>query len=69
MSHAMLEEQIKALPEECLEEVSLYIDYIIFRQQKKKLDEQNSNLVSFFGSIDSLPDGIELQRGVRSEWN
>ena len=34
MSYAMLEEQIRALPEEYLEEISHYVEYILFRRDQ-----------------------------------
>ena len=36
MSHATLEKQIQSLPEDCLDEVANYIEYVLFRQKAKK---------------------------------
>ena len=35
MSYSMLEEKLKMLPEECLDEVSQYVEFILFRQEHK----------------------------------
>ena len=35
MSYTMLEEKLKMLPEECLDEVSQYVEFILFRQEHK----------------------------------
>ncbi len=36
MSYEALLEQIKAAPEECLDEISNYISYVIYRYEKQK---------------------------------
>ena len=59
MTYTKLEEKLRALPEECLEEVSQYVEK----------NENSKNTYTFFGSIKSLPDGMDLQRRVRDEWN
>lgn len=44
MSYDLVMEQVKSAPEECLEEISNYISYVLYRYQKKNstLDEFNS---------------------------
>ena len=69
MSYSMLEAQIRTLPEDCLEEVSQYIEFVLFRISKAKTKQGNNDLGDFFGSIMSLPDGLEFQREVRDEWD
>ena len=69
MSHATLEKQIRSLPDECLDEVAHYIEFILFRHNTKAETEQTNDLTEFFGSMKNLADGMEFQRRVRDEWN
>ena len=68
MSHATLERQIQSLPEDCLDEVSRYIEYVMFRWSSRNESEQDQDLSPYYGSITSLADGMELQRRARDEW-
>lgn len=36
MSFTMLEKQLRSLPEEYYEEISQYVEYLMFRQEKRK---------------------------------
>ena len=70
MTYTKLEEKLRALPEECLEEVSQYVEFVLFKYEKEKKNENSKNensknTYTFFGSIKSLPDGMDLQRRVR----
>ena len=69
MSHATLEKQIQSLPEECLDEVANYIEYILFRQKAKTETDQSADLSEFFGSVTGLADGMDFQRRARDEWD
>ena len=69
MSRTVLEDQIRALPEEYLEEVSHYIEFILFREQLQKPDDKAQTQKKYFGSLKNLPDGLAVQRSMRSEWN
>ena len=69
MSYDMLERQIRMLPEECLEDVSRYIEFVFFKLQKHEETEWEQDMSSYFGSLKSLPDGLKVQRGLRDEWN
>ena len=69
MSYSVLEDQIRALPEEYLEEVSHYIEFILFREQQLKASSSAQTTKDYFGSIKNLPDGLTAQRSMRSEWN
>ena len=69
MSYASLEQQIHSLPESCLEEVSNYIDFVLFRERMREQTDHASDVSSFFGALPNLPDGIELQRSMRDEWD
>ena len=67
MSYATLENKIRALPEECLDEVSDYIDYILFRMQMKKKTSTTQDKSDFFGILKGIPDGLDLQFRMRNE--
>ena len=69
MSYATLEKQIRSLPEECLDEVSNYIDFILFRMKMKNDDSIIQDNSIFFGVLENIPDGMDLQRSMRDEWD
>ena len=68
MSYAAVEKQIQAVPEEYLDEVSEYIDYILFKVSKKKAKDSKGT-AAYFGSFERPVDGMEAQRSMRNEWN
>lgn len=69
MSYATLESQIRLLPEECLEEVSNYDEFVLFCQANMEVNRNKGDLSEFFGSLKGLPDGLEYQRSIHDEWN
>jgi hypothetical protein len=69
MSLATLEKQIKTLPVDCLDEVSHYIEYLLYRKENFGSTSKQSNLSQYFGSVKHFPDGLEAQRGMRDEWD
>ncbi|MBQ9069561.1 MAG: DUF2281 domain-containing protein [Eggerthellaceae bacterium] len=69
MTYATLEKQLKLLPEECMDEVSSFVDYLLFRQGSKSTAETHGNLAKHFGALKGLKDGLAVQKGMRSEWN
>jgi hypothetical protein len=69
MSYDTLERQIRMLPEECLEDVSNYIEFVIYRFQLSKKNEKPHDLSEYFGALKEMPDGLEEQRRLRDEWN
>ena len=68
MSYTMLEKQLQSLPEEYYEEVSQYVEYLLFRQKNKNVKTETTENNNFFGSIKNLPDGLTAQRAMRDEW-
>ena len=68
MSYVTIEKQIQSVPEEYLEEVSMYIDYVLFKAGKKK-EKTAKSTSAFFGCIKRPMDGLEIQRSMRNEWN
>ena len=69
MSRVTLEKQIQSLPEDCLDEVANYIEYVLFRRKAKTETDQSTDLSEFFGSVTGLADGMDFQRRARDEWN
>ena len=69
MSYAMLEQQLQSLPEEYYDEVSQYVEYLLFRQKREKRKSNTFVNKTFFGSINSLPDGMAIQEAMRDEWS
>ena len=66
MSYATIEEQLRSLPEEYLDEISSYIEFIIFKHQMK--EKKKPDLSEYFGSVSTLSDGMDIQRSLRDEW-
>ena len=69
MQYAMIENKLRNVPEEYLDEVGTFIDYLLFREQINQPSSQSTGSRSYFGKIPSLGDGMELQRQMRNEWN
>ncbi|MBO5731877.1 MAG: hypothetical protein J6R67_11810 [Treponema sp.] len=69
MSYETILEQIKAVPEECLDEIAEMITFILYRYEQRISDVAvERSMDKYFGTID-LGDGLELQRKMRSEWD
>ena len=74
MTYTMREEKLKSMPEECLEKMMEYADFVLYQYEKKQqsLTEEEQpkkgNLAEFLGTMD-LGDGLELQKRWRDEWN
>ncbi len=69
MSYDTLERQIRMLPEEYLEDVSRYIEFVIFKLQKSEGTKPVQDMDTYFGVLKNMPDGLELQRRIRDEWD
>ena len=68
MSYVSIQDRIRAVPEEYLDEVSEYIDYVLFKVSKKK-KEASEGTSRYFGAIRKPIDGMEIQRSMRNEWD
>ena len=68
---AMIEEKLRVLPEDCLEDLSAYIDFLLYRRsvESQRGDAQPVSGSYYYGKLPSLPDGLTLQRESRDEWN
>ena len=69
MSYAAIEKKLRDLPEDCLDEIAVYIDFLLFRRNQEATQESDSDLSKYFGRIKTLGDGLEVQRQMRDEWN
>lgn len=69
MTYTALEAQIRTLPVECLDEVSQYIEFVLYRQKHTEQVKAQIDSTSFFGCLKDLPDGMTIQRSARNEWN
>lgn len=73
MSYETVVEQVKEVPEECLDKISDFIGYIMYRYKtdnlKKSSEEKNGGLAEFFGAIPIKEDPLKIQKEMRSEWN
>lgn len=58
MTYDTLEKQIRLLPEDCLDDVSHYIEFILYRLQSHSKKQQDSDLSDYFGIMKNLPDGL-----------
>ena len=67
MSYAAVEQKLRDLPEDCLDELAAYMDFLQFR--RKRASEENGDFSRYFGAVRTLEDGMEMQRRLRDEWN
>ena len=67
MTHTTVEKQIQMVPEEYLDEVSAFIDYVVYKANRRK--RTSSNASECFGSITRAIDGLDFQRNSRDECN
>ena len=65
MSYLALQQRLSDIPEDCIDEVIDFVDFII----AKKAKETDYDCSSLFGKSKSNIDGLELQRRLRNEWN
>lgn len=67
MLYTTLEKQIHSVPEEYLDEVAEFIDYILFKVNKDKNVSVINNTSEYFGCIERKIDGLQIQRSMRDE--
>ena len=68
MSYDSMVEQIKSVPQEYLEEIENYIQYILYRHSIASTTK-NKDLSKYFGSVNFPKDGLAIQKELRNEWN
>lgn len=69
MTYASITKKIKSLPEECLEEIDNYIDFVLFKKKKNSKTRSNKDMEKYFGSVSIKEDGLTFQKDIRNEWN
>ncbi len=69
MSYDSMVEQIKSVPQECLEEIENYIQFVLYRYTLTVKANQEKNLSKYFGSVNFKKDGLSIQKEMRNEWN
>ncbi len=69
MSYATLEKKLKLIPEAYLDEVSDYIEFLLFKINVPKEDDTKTDLSEYFGSVKMKEDGLDIQRRMRDEWD
>ena len=71
MSYEAVLTQVRSVPEACLDEISNYIDYVVYRYEKQTqtTHKQKENLSEFFGAMQIDGDPLEIQKEMRNEWN
>ena len=68
VSYTTIKDRIQAVPEEYLDEVADYIDYVLYKVSRRKADITNDTS-RFFGCLAKPVDGLEIQRSLRNEWD
>ena len=69
MSYDSMVEQIKAVPQEYLEEIENYIQFVLYRYTLSGKSNKNKNLSKYFGTVNFQKDGLSIQKEMRNEWN
>ena len=69
MSYASIERKIKSVPEECLDQIEDYIEFVLFRIDQGESHTETRKLSDYFGCISSEIDGMTVQRRMRDEWD
>ena len=68
MSYAAVEQKLRDLPEDCMDDIAEYIDFLLFRRRKGMGREADRDLSGYFGAVKTLGDGLTAQRRMRDEW-
>lgn len=67
MSYDTMIEQIKALPQECLVDIENYIQFVLYRYNRKVKTYKDQNLSKHFGSVLFNKDALAIQKEMRNE--
>ena len=68
MSYQAVEQMLRSVPEEDLDEIAAYIESVRRRFEQNRLRNNSGDAASYFGSLKSLGDGLSIQRKMRDEW-
>ena len=69
MVYTTLEKKIHDLPEEYLDEVADFVEYILFKARKKENDIETGKSSAYFGCLNKAMDVLKIQKEMRDEWN
>ena len=69
MSYDTVIGQIKALPQECLNDVENYIQFVLYRRSRNAKQNKTPNLSNYFGSVTFNKDALAIQKEMRDEWD
>ena len=69
MSYDSMVEQIKAVPQEYLEEIENYIQFVLYRYTLSVKSNKDKNLSKYFGTVNFQKDGLSIQKEMSNEWN
>lgn len=69
MTRSSIIKKIRSLPEECLDEIDNYIDFVLFKAKKNSKTRPNKNMEKYFGAVSVKEDGLAFQKDIRDEWN
>ena len=69
MSYDSMVEQIKSVPQECLEEIENYIQFVLYRYALTSKTEQKNDLSKYFGSVNFKKDELSIRKEMRNERN
>ena len=64
-----LEQKIGLLPKDCIAEIELYVDFLLFREGMTRQKQQKPDVSDYFGAVKAFGDGLEFQRRARREWD
>lgn len=69
MSYDTMVEQIKTVPQECLEDIENYIQFVLYRYSQNVKANKSKNLSKYFGSVTFHKDALAIQKEQRNEWD
>ncbi|MBQ4513844.1 MAG: DUF2281 domain-containing protein [Anaerolineaceae bacterium] len=69
MTYRTLERRIQEVPEEYLNEIADYVEYILYKINHRKTEDSDKEVSAYFGSIKRPMNGLEIQKELRNDWN
>ena len=71
MSYEAVMSQVRAVPEACLDEISQYIEYVLYRHEKQEKESRSpkGSLAEFYGALQIDGDPLAIQKEMRDEWS
>ncbi len=72
LGYDTLFQRIKSVPEQYLDEIYNYVDFVIYRStlpEPQSNKPKSSGLEEFYGCMEFDGDPLEIQKRMRDEWN